>query len=139
MSDSRPRQKFMKYSQAFSLLPRYILVGAITVAINIATFWMVFWLSRDVYISTLFGNLASALANFSGLRSIFDANESSFFPTLVRYCFALFVYYWLSVWTTLLFIGIGLTEVLARFLAVGCLFPLGYLSNKYLVFEKHLG
>jgi putative flippase GtrA len=137
MSESRPSQKFTKYSQTFSLLPKYIVVGAITVAINVTTFWIVLWVSKDVYISTLFGNLASALANFSGLRSIFDSNGRSLLPTLLKYCLALFVYYWLSVWMTLFFISVNLTEVLARVLAVGFLFPLGYLSNKYLVFEKH--
>ena len=125
-----------KYAIAFSLLPQYILVGVITVLANMITFSLVFTHSNDVYVSTLLGNLVSAFANFKGLSKIFLTESSGFFPILLKYGVSLFLYYWISVWTTLFFIDLGFIEVVARALAICALVPPGYLANRYLVFKR---
>ena len=130
------RLQIKKYAIAFSLLPKYILVGVITVLANMITFSLMFVYSKDVYISTLLGNLVSAFVNFTGLSKIFVSKSRGIFPTLLRYVAALFLYYWVSVWTTLFFIDLGLIEVVARALAICTLVPPGYLTNRYLVFKR---
>jgi len=130
------RLQIMKYAIAFSLLPQYILVGVITVLTNMITFSLAFAYSKDVYVSTLLGNLVSAFANFKGLSQIFASESHGLFPILLKYSTSLFLYYWLSVWTTLLFIDLGLIEVAARALAICILVPPGYLANRYLVFKR---
>lgn len=128
--------RIMKYAIAFSLLPQYILVGVITVLANMITFTLVFIYSKDVYVSTFLGNLVSALANFKGLSKIFLTYSGGIFPILLKYSLSLFLYYWVSVWTTLFFIDLGLIEVVARAVAICILVPPGYLANRYLVFKR---
>ena len=128
--------RLRRYLVAFSLLPQYVLVGVITVIVNVITFWLVFNYSKDIYISTLVGNVVSAFANFKGLGKVFASESISILPTLTKYLISLFVYYWLSVWSTLFLIELGLIEVVARAIAIGILLPLGYLANRYLVFKS---
>jgi putative flippase GtrA len=130
------RHQFVRYAIAFSLLPQYIVVGAITVLTNMITFSLVFNFSKDIYVSTLLGNLVSALANFKGLSKIFVSESRDIVPTLVKYVISLFLYYLVSVWTTLFFIDLGLIEVVARALAICLLVAPGYLANRYLVFKR---
>ena len=139
MNNASPKSaciRLSKYFIAFSILPHYILVGAITVMVNVITFWLVFNYSNNIYISTLVGNVVSAFANFKGLSKVFGSKSINFFPTLTKYLISLFAYYWLSVWSTLFFIEFGLIEVVARALAIAMLLPFGYLANRYLVFKS---
>lgn len=130
------RLQIKKYSIAFSLLPQYVLIGAMSVLVNVITFWMVFNYSNDIYFSTLLGNLVSAFANFIGLSRVFVSESDGIFPTLLKYLTSLLLFYWLSVWLTLFFINLGLTEVVARVFAICVLVPPGYLANRYLVFKR---
>jgi putative flippase GtrA len=139
MSNSSPNNMRIRLSKlciAFSLLPQYVLVGVITVMVNVITFWLFFNYSENIYISTLVGNIVSAFVNFKGLGIVFRTESIGVFPTLTKYLLSLFVYYWLSVWSTLFLIELGLTEVVARAFAIGILLPLGYLANRYLVFKS---
>jgi putative flippase GtrA len=113
-------------------LPRYIIVGALSAAVNIIVFWLVNSKTGNIYVATLLGNLISVFVNFSGLTHVFKSKFFSY--AILRYSISLIVFYFLSVSITIMFSYIGISDVLARSIALCLLFPVGYLVNRYLVF-----
>jgi putative flippase GtrA len=113
-------------------LPRYIIVGALSAAVNIIIFWLVNSKTGNIYVATLLGNLISVFVNFSGLTHVFKSKFFSY--AIFRYSISLVVFYFLSVSITIMFSYIGISDVLARTIALCLLFPIGYLVNRYLVF-----
>ena len=113
-------------------LPRYIIVGALSAAVNIIIFWLVNSKTGNIYVATLLGNLISVFVNFSGLTHVFKSKFFSY--AILRYSISLVVFYFLSVSLTIMFSYIGISDVFARTIALCLLFPIGYLVNRYLVF-----
>lgn len=117
---------------AYEQMPQYIIIGLLSVAINLIVFWITNKITEDIYISTLLGNLASITLNFTGLYKLFKSNSIA--PSVIKYLFSLIVFYFLSVYSTIFLIEIGLIDVVARAIMVAIFFPIVYLVNKYLVF-----
>ena len=118
---------------AYSQLPQYLLIGILSVAANLFVFWIASFVTENIYLATLIGNLASIVVNFTGLRQIF--NSTSFTPSLIKYSLSLTLFYFLNVFLTIWFIRFGIDDLISRAIAIAVLFPLVYLVNKYLVFK----
>jgi putative flippase GtrA len=118
---------------AYAQLPQYFLIGILSVAANLFVFWIVSFATENIYLSTLIGNLASIVVNFTGLRKIF--NSTSFTPSVIKYGMSLSFFYFLNVSLTIWFIQFGLDDLISRAITIAILFPFVYLVNKYLVFK----
>lgn len=124
--------RLRELQHAYEQMPQYIIIGLLSVAINLIVFWITNKITEDIYISTLLGNLASITLNFTGLYKLFKSNSIA--PSVIKYLFSLIVFYFLSVYSTIFLIEIGLIDVVARAIMVAIFFPIVYLVNKYLVF-----
>ena len=118
--------------RAYSQLPQYFIIGILSVAINLVVFWITNYLTQDIYISTLLGNLASIVLNFAALHQLFKSTAIA--SSLFKYFISLVVFYFLSVYATIFLIELGVIDVIARGIVVAVFFPIVYLVNKYLVF-----
>lgn len=127
------KERVSTLRRVYSQLPQYFVIGILSVAINLVVFWITNYLTQDIYISTLLGNVASITLNFTALQKLFNSTAIAF--SLFKFFISLAVFYFLSVYATIFLIELGVLDVIARGLVVAAFFPIVYLVNKYLVFD----
>jgi len=112
----------------------FILIGVLTVLVNLIVFQISLWLGASIYIATLLGNATSIIVNYFGLADVFKSSARVF--SFTKYILAWVTYYFLTIWLVLLFIDFGLTPLESRILTLFILTPLNYLLQRFVIFKK---
>ena len=125
---------FLKLASLFDKFPSFIVVGGLTVLINIFSFWLSFRITGSIPISTLIGNATSVIVNIVGLKQIFQYEKWDLF-LFSKYFVLMSIYYVAAVNLTIFGVGLGFTEITSRALVIVLLAPITYVINKYLIFK----
>jgi putative flippase GtrA len=112
----------------------FVLVGILTVAVNLIVFQISLWLGASIYVATLLGNATSIVVNYFGLADVFKSSAKVF--SFTKYILAWVTYYFLTIWLVLFFIGLNLTPLESRVLTLFILTPLNYLLQRFIIFRK---
>lgn len=112
---------------------KFLLVGALTVLVNLVTFNFLLVNNFSIYSSTLFGNLTSILINFVGLSEIFNSERKIL--VFIKYVISWVSYYFLTIFIVFLLIALTASPLQARVFALCILTPINFLVQKKLIFN----
>ncbi len=112
----------------------FVLIGILTVAVNLIVFQISLWLGASIYVATLLGNATSIVVNYFGLADVFKSSAKVF--SFTKYILAWVTYYFLTIWLVLFFIDLSLTPLESRVLTLFILTPLNYLLQRFIIFKK---
>ncbi len=112
----------------------FVLIGILTVAVNLIVFQISLWLGASIYVATLLGNATSIIVNYFGLADVFKSSARVF--SFTKYILAWVTYYFLTIWLVLFFIDLSLTPLESRVLTLFILTPLNYLLQRFVIFKK---
>jgi putative flippase GtrA len=111
----------------------FIMIGIVTVLVNLATFQFLMFLGATVYFATFVGNFVSVIVNYSGLTSVF--NSSARIKSIFKYSLTWISYYFLTIWLVILFINLNFSALESRVITLILLTPINYIVQKFIVFK----
>lgn len=124
---------FVFHQFAIAEFIKFLLVGTITVVVNLIVFNVSIINNFPIYVATLFGNLTSILVNFVGLSEIFDSEKK--YLTFIKYLISWISYYFLTIFIVSIFILMSLTALESRVVALFLLTPINFLIQRKLIFS----
>lgn len=121
-------KKFREY-----LFAGYVVVGILTVIVNLVVFHLSFLFWSNVFVSTFLGNFFSIVVNYSGLSNVFKSDLG--LRRVIKYFISWISYYFLTIWLVIFFINLNFLPLIARVVTLFILTPINYLAQKKLVFN----
>ncbi len=111
----------------------FLVVGLLAAISNLITFRLFIEIGSSIYISTLFGNIVSALVHFRGLAEVFGSSNK--INSFTKYITSWVIYYFLTIWFVTFLIFLKFSPFESRAITLTLLTPISYLIQKLFIFR----